>query len=245
MKIDRRAFAVLALGAATGLAGCATGGGAAQDEGLEMLFISPMGEPFRAKTPSPYPVDLWFKGADADGDGKLTLAEFQADAERFFKALDLNKDGVVDHREIFYYEHQLVPEILGPNDARLRLAPEGARLILASNLMTAAQSLPGVGGAVMGSGAPPPDQDSARPKPPTGASTVGAAPYGLLFDPEPVRGSDLRLTGRISLNDFRTRAQQRFALLDEDSKGYLTLAGLPETEVERLMPKRVRRRTKA
>jgi hypothetical protein len=55
----------------------------------------------------------WFKGADKDGDGKLTLAEFQADAERFFHVLDINKDGVIDHREIYYYEHKICPEMLG------------------------------------------------------------------------------------------------------------------------------------
>jgi hypothetical protein len=60
-----------------------------------------------------------------------------------------------------------------------------------------------------------------------------------------VRGSDLRLSGRISLQDFKTRAQQRFALLDDHSRGYLTLETLPETEVERLLPRRPKVRVKA
>ncbi|MEI9891976.1 MAG: EF-hand domain-containing protein, partial [Caulobacteraceae bacterium] len=48
------------------------------------LFVSPAGEPFRAGPGEPYPVAVWFRLADADGDGKLTRDEFVADAARFF-----------------------------------------------------------------------------------------------------------------------------------------------------------------
>jgi len=65
---------------------------------------------------------------------------------------------------------------------------------------------------------------------------VGAAAYGLLADPEPVQGSDIRLTGNITLADFKARAEQRFEALDTEHRGYLTLDSLPQTEAQRLSP---------
>jgi hypothetical protein len=236
--MDRRIFSLL-LFSGLALAGCASGGDdgtiATADDQPEMLFISPMGEPFRAKPPAPYPVVNWFKQADTNGDGKLDLNEFLADATRFFHVLDLNHDGVLDHREIFYYENKVCPEIIGHAYGRL-YRPGGAKLWLAQ-----------YGGGGPGSGGPgslngPPvmeGSDSSIPHPTSpslGAPTEGAAAYGLLADPEPVQGADIRLSGLISLSDFRTRAEQRFKILDYDDKGYLTLAGLPQTSAQKLLP---------
>jgi hypothetical protein len=242
--IDRRVLSLLVIGAAAALYGCASDGGGGGGRGdrvpeavPEMLFISPMGEPFRAKPPEPYPVAAWFKGADKDGDGKLDLAEFKADAERFFHVLDVNKDGVIDHREVFYYEHRIVPEILGQTYGALRgrAAPSYFQL---------AQYGGGMGGASGMGGPPVTDGGSASKAPSDGgrlgdhdAPLVGAAAYGLLADPEPVQGSDIRLTGAITLSDFERRAEQRFNLLDNEHRGYLTLDTLPETEVQQALPK--------
>ncbi len=41
-----------------------------------------------------------FSLMDADGDGKLSLQEFQAAHERIFKAMDANKDGSVTLEEM-------------------------------------------------------------------------------------------------------------------------------------------------
>ena len=60
----------------------------------------------------------------------------------------------------------------------------------------------------------------------------GAAPYTFLAEPEPVAASDLSFAGRISLADFRRRAEQRFAKLDSTGRGYLMLADLPKTRVQ-------------
>ena len=245
--MDRRIFSISLLTAAAGLAGCAgeegppgRGGERAHEELPDMLFISPMGEPFRAKPPAPYPVDLWFKGADKDGDGKLDLAEFQADAERFFHVLDINRDGVIDHREIYYYEHKIVPEILGLAYGALRPTDGRPKLWLAQY-----SGGGGMGGGGMGGiGAPggPPVTDGGSSSPSDGGHIggdvplVGGAAYGLLADPEPVQGSDIRLTGIITLADFKARAQQRFEVLDFNHKGYLTLDGLPQTEAEKNQP---------
>jgi hypothetical protein len=75
------------------------------------IFMSPMGEPFRAGANDPYPSVLWFAQADADHDGKLTRAEMLADADRFFARLDVNHDGEIIPTENRVYEDEIAPEI--------------------------------------------------------------------------------------------------------------------------------------
>ena len=72
------------------------------------LFVSPMGEPFRA-SPGLDALETWFKQADRNHDGILTLDEMQADAERFFATLDTNHDGEIDPDEITHYEVDIAP----------------------------------------------------------------------------------------------------------------------------------------
>ena len=74
-------------------------------------FISPMGEPFRARTTTDDTLADWFRQADANHDGLLTAAEMQADAERFFAKLDTTADGEIDPDEITHYEYEIAPEI--------------------------------------------------------------------------------------------------------------------------------------
>jgi hypothetical protein len=75
------------------------------------IFLSPMGEPFRAGPNDPYPSALWFAQADTNHDGKLTLAEMTADADRFFVRLDTDHDGEITPPENRAYEDQIAPEI--------------------------------------------------------------------------------------------------------------------------------------
>ena len=70
-----------------------------------------MGEPFRAPADAGDPERAWFDGADANRDGQLTLAEFQADAARFFATLDVGHDGEIDPADIDRYETVIAPEV--------------------------------------------------------------------------------------------------------------------------------------
>jgi hypothetical protein len=77
-------------------------------------FISPMGEPFHSKDDLSG-AEHWYRQADADGNGSLTLEEFKADAFRFFAFLDSDKDGDIGPIEIERYEEVIAPEVKAPN----------------------------------------------------------------------------------------------------------------------------------
>ncbi len=73
-------------------------------------FISPMGEPFHSKDELSG-AEHWFAQTDTNGDGRVTLAEFKADEERFFAILDSDHDGDIGPIELQYYEDELAPEV--------------------------------------------------------------------------------------------------------------------------------------
>ncbi|UAK25149.1 EF-hand domain-containing protein [Sphingomonas nostoxanthinifaciens] len=76
------------------------------------MFVSPMGEPFRGGGPdAPAPADAWFKGADRNGDGQITLTEMMLDAARFFRTLDVDGNGEIGPQEIDRYETEILPEV--------------------------------------------------------------------------------------------------------------------------------------
>ncbi|MBC7166971.1 MAG: hypothetical protein H5U23_06415, partial [Phenylobacterium sp.] len=142
-----------------------------------------------------------------DGDTLLTEAEFRLDAERFFAVLDADDNGTIDGFENQAYERDLVPEITrlaGPVGDRPPPGGRGPRV--------------GEGGlrGLLGKG---PEGGGER--------RDGAARYGLLNIPQPVRGADADLSGRVSLEEWRAAASRRFSLLDTDGDGVLTLDTLP------------------
>ncbi|WP_426610553.1 EF-hand domain-containing protein [Bradyrhizobium sp. McL0616] len=53
----------------------------------------------------PFMMRMMFALMDADGDGTISLAEFQAAHERIFKAMDSNKDGKVTMEEMQAFIH--------------------------------------------------------------------------------------------------------------------------------------------
>ncbi len=78
---------------------------------VAQLFMAPMGEPFRAGPDAPYPVAAWFAQVDVNRDGRISPAEFIADADRFFAKLDLDHDGELIPSEVSAYERDIAPEI--------------------------------------------------------------------------------------------------------------------------------------
>ena len=160
------------------------------------LFVSPMGEPFRADYSKPFPSAAWFAQADANHDGVITREEFRADALRFFKLLDDNGDGKIDDIEIHRYEQQIAPEII-------------VATIDTSNR--------------------DPGEDQNGDKKQATLSTVpqGAAYYGMINDPEPVRSADVDFNNKVTQAEWMDAADRRFKLLLPDGKDGLRLADLP------------------
>jgi len=169
-------------------------------------FIAPMGQPFRSPGGGPDPVAMWFAAADSDGDGRLTLAEFAADADRFYTTLDLNNNGELAPVEIADYENRIAPEI------RL-YQPRG---------------WPGSG--PYGDGRRNP-REPRRKKNPKGGDDygveLGAGRLSWLNIPEPVASADGDLNRGVSRAEFQSAAAARFALLDKGNQRALTLATLP------------------
>lgn len=162
------------------------------------LFISPMGEPFRAKSRDDDTLADWFEQADKNHDGRLTIEEMQQDAERFFALLDVNHDGEIDPDEVARYEKVVAPEV-------------GTGEQFALGLDSGGEADSGRSKGFFRGGD---DQHQ------------GAARYGLLDLPEPVVSADTDFNRGVSLAEFRQAAVQRFLALDLDHRGYLTLAGL-------------------
>jgi len=55
--------------------------------------------------PPPFMMRMMFALMDADGDGTISLQEFQAAHERIFKAMDSNKDGKLTLEEMQSFIH--------------------------------------------------------------------------------------------------------------------------------------------
>jgi len=243
MTRNRRQFAKLALGG--GVLGLVVGAAAwAQDDrdGVFNVFISPAGKPFRAPPEAPYAVADWFREADRNGDGKIDHAEFLADAEAFFKVLDANGDGVLGAYEIALYEHRIAPEILGYQFKTGALTPPvglfGGRLWKSQ--------YGGMGG--MGSSVPttidpqPSESDTPRIKHDLDESQQGASPFSLFEEPEPVTAADFNFNGKIKKANFLRLADMHFTRLDPEGEGYLTLAKLPKTEVQKKLERMRKKR---
>ncbi len=206
--------------------------------GRVQRFLSPMGQPFRAPEGEPYPVAAWFAAADTDHDGKLTRAEFRADALAFFKVLDTNGDGVIDAEEIDHYELDVAPEVR--SEGSLGVSSGGPGGLGGGGGHHGGRHGGGAGGGGGQSGGFDDGQaalggegDEVKPRVERyGERPMGGGRFGLLNIPEPVVGADTDLNRRITRKEFAESADRRFALLDPDDTGELTLATLPRTPVE-------------
>ncbi|MFZ5706027.1 MAG: EF-hand domain-containing protein [Pseudomonadota bacterium] len=180
------------------------------------LFISPIGEPFRTKDDADQPMRRWFEQADRDHDGRLTVAEMQLDADRFFATIDKDGSGEILPDELMAYELNVAPEI---RLYQFRGDPRG-----------------GPGGPAGGNaplpGGKPPQSGGKRPTPPDYGGAAGAGRYSFLNVPNPVASADRDFDRAISLREYRAAAAERFRDLDKDGRGFLTLADLPRTPAQ-------------
>jgi Ca2+-binding EF-hand superfamily protein len=185
-------------------------------------FISPMGEPFRARTASDDTLADWFYRADLNHDGVLTAAEMEADAVRFFAKLDTNHDGAIDPDELAQYEYEVAPEIQVMS--RTRRAPgQPAPVVKPSD----DDDL----GADAGDSRR--DRDRRRGSRDEdyaslgfGGTLQGAARYSLLNMPEPVAAADTNFNRLVTLDEFKQAAIARFQLLDKPHAGRISLPQL-------------------
>jgi hypothetical protein len=176
-------------------------------------FISPMGEPFSPKSESDDPLATWFRQANRNNDGMLTVDEMQADALRFFATLDTDHDGEIDPDELVHYEWQVAPQI--QVNSRLRRQP--------------------------GEKPDPKKEAEEKRKAKRGDDSLapqGAARYGLLDIPQPVAAADLDLNRGVSRVEFQQAAIYRFGLLDTAHRGTLALDQLEALRTSRLTARR-------
>jgi Ca2+-binding EF-hand superfamily protein len=178
-------------------------------------FVSPMGEPFRARSPDDDMLARWFYQADRNRDGILTLDEMQADAGRFFATLDTSHDGQIDPEEMMAYEAEIAPEIQ-VNTRWMRSPSTTAGVAQAPARLSGGSKRRGdeYDGYLM-------------------HGLQGAARYALLNLPQPVAAADADFDRAVTIGEFRQAAAQRFQLLDRNRQGKLTLRDL-----ETLLPSR-------
>ena len=194
------------------------------------LFISPMGEPFRAGNGEPYPVEVWFKAADTDGDGMLTRDEFRADALRFFKTLDKDGDGVLDDEELKAYENHVAPEVSA--DINAAEQAEAAANQPHSEDRGTRDDAPtyylGNGGSRIDPALAAKFSQKNNPL----LSRRGAGKFSFLPEPDPVRGCDTNIDFRVSLREWMEAAEKRFSRLDTAHTGRIARADLPLTPLQ-------------
>ena len=174
----------------------------------QTIFISPSGQPFRAKVGEAFPEAQWFAQADTDKDGKISSDEFSADAAAFFNRLDVNHDGYISSMENTAYETNIAPEITR-TDPRIAQPVDHYQA---------------------------PDQDMDAD--PNGDKTryikqiIGASQYGLIDEPQPIRAADQNFDFRISGDEWAAATVQRFSILDRNGDGFITPDELPKTPLQ-------------
>ena len=167
--------------------------------GGDLLFISPMGEPFHGTLQAP-PEVAWFNGADANHDGSLTDAEMIADAVRFFKTLDVDSSGEIDPNEIERYETDVAPEV---RTGEISVSQRDDTTDGPDTFADAPQGME------------------------TYSTRHGAVMFGYFGFPEPVMAADANFNRGVSLREFQQAALKRFGLLDANGDGVLQRAELP------------------
>ncbi|MEQ7873750.1 hypothetical protein ABDK56_07055 [Sphingomonas sp. ASV193] len=232
--------------AASGLALALAVAASASAQSRPQLFVAPSGEPFRAAAGEPYPAAKWFAAADLNHDGKIEDYEFIANVAAYFDRLDINHDGILSPDEIKGYEDHELPGILGRADgawhggeAYSKRSPDAAKT-RDDDEMASKRADRGRGQSANDDDRPSDGNDGgeaarlARINAAAFQSDLlrGAGRFGLVPIPEPITAMDSNFDGRVTKAEMMAAARRRFKLLAGD-QGYLTLATLPKTAVQR------------
>ena len=185
-----------------------------------VLFISPMGEPFRPKGDSDDPVKRWFDQADRNHDGKLTIGEMMLDADRFFATLDKDGNGELLPDEVNAYEQNVAPEIRIYQRRPDRYADSGDKADRGDDDDLYRNRDRG------GS------RSSAKARSTASSGVMGAGRYAFLNIPNPVASADDDVNRAVDRREFSEAAAERFRDLDPGQTKALTLAMLPKTPAQ-------------
>ena len=203
------------------LAGATLATPAAAQPSPRGLFVSPAGQPFRRGEGAPPPMRAWFEQADSDHDGALVWAEFEADFVRWFATLDADHDGEIAPAEVARYEQEILPEMQsrvggygGMRMMRGRSGPRGP--YQPGGTRRGRQDRGGRGGSA-----------AARM-----AMMAGAARFGLLPIAHPVMDADIDFNRGVSRTEFSQAAARRFAMLNTQNNGRLTLEQLGQLRMQ-------------
>jgi hypothetical protein len=195
------------------------------------VFVSPFGEPFQSQPGEPYPVAAWFSAADTDVDGRISRTEFTNDGARFFMALDADNDGVIGTGEIIAYE-SMTARLFAGGGHRGPGGSMGGQRGGGGHGPVGGGSL-GLADATDQDEDMTPSQMSGPPRRRFMPESSVLAMAGLLNVPEPVKAADTDTNQRITPEEWTQAGDRWFALLDTDRNGYLTLAELPKTALQR------------
>lgn len=201
------------------------------------LFISPFGEPFVAPPGQPYPVAVWFAGADADHNGEVTFEEFAADGQRYFAVLDTDRDGRLNQTELAAYEASL-QQFRGMDRPRRGGGPDGYPTITVPGSVVR-EEMPLADTSTLG--VAPQNRSGSRiqrggGRGPGGYGTV--AESGFFNLPQPVKSADTNVDQRVTADEWAQATQRWFYSLDADRDGKLTLATLPVTPAQAALARR-------
>jgi hypothetical protein len=170
------------------------------------LFISPMGQPFRATSEQPAPpILVWVGAVDANNDAKLSSEEFIAQGMTFFtEVLDANHDRLATSSESTTLWRSEAPEMLTGEGSVRRPPPRERRR-------------------------PEPRNDGRIPVPVANPFSDREPPtamerFGITNDREPVMSCDVDLNRRVTEDEFRACAERRFGVLDANHDGFFEIS---------------------
>lgn len=184
------------------------------------ISSTPNGEPFAHQLGCNHGLEGWFKAADLNHDGVLDLAEFKADAARLFAAIDTDHDGYITSDEV----------------EAMRRNVNGGKQI---DYVDEDDGPPSGGGSPPGGSGGPPGGGGGHGGGGGGhhhggggqqasASASGGYRGSSSAQPDQIMVADTNLDNRVSPDEFQALAARRFQALDTGHTGRIDLARIEQ-----------------